>query len=397
MDDAKSRLVSGAFFGFFQTLLMAFAMLIPAMYFSSLNISIAVYAFLLLIGDVFSFLIKPVIGFLTDKYGERKYLLTGVFVFFFSLFLIGYTTSIQWIIVLKIISGIASALVFVMILIYSLRKVGEKPEKKIGLYGGISNMGWVVGLLIPGIFIDYFGVSLAFYLILAAGIIWFVLIFSFAKKYESGVSVKPSLSFVKKIPALIIFKTMDLAMFSAFLFFFTRYALKTLGLSRSVVSFIVVAEVIFFAASIFVIGRVSNKRIRRYYVLLCVIFHILAATTMVFAGPIAKYFNVNSLIPYYLVGVFIGVAGGFIEIWVFSTISETFAENEKGRVIGTFGWSYDLATILGALIPVIFVGLGLETFTALYFFPVIMLVTYFISFSSRLTKKSKVNFSNIYK
>lgn len=369
MDDSKSRLTSGAVFGFFQTLLMAFAMLIPAIYFSSLNISIVVYAFLLSIGDVFSFVMKPVIGHLTDRHGERKYLIAGGFVFFISLFLIGQTSDLLAITSFKIISGVASALVFIIIIIYSFRKVKDLPDRKVGFFNGISSLGWTVGLLIPGLFIDAFGINPAFYLIFAVGVIWVLFMFRFAKKYESNVSVKPSFSYAKKIPAYIIFKTMDLAMFSAFVFFFTRYALQTLGLSRSVVSFIVVAEVLLFAISSFAVGRASgrNSKLRKYWMPLCIAFHLAGATAMVFA---------SSLVHYYLVAIFIGVAGGFIDIWIYSRISESFEANEKGKVIGTFGWSYDLATIAGAQIPIVFIALGLGTFTALYAFPVIMLVTY---------------------
>lgn len=367
MDDTKSRLMSGALFGFFQTLLMAFAMLIPAMYFSSLNISIVVYAFLLSIGDVFSFIAKPLVGHWTDKHGERRYLMAGGFIFFFSLFLIGQTTSIEAITALKIIGGVASALVYVIILIYSYRKVKEKPERKIGTFNAITNVGWMVGLLIPGIFIDAFGINPAFYLIFAVGVIWLLLMFRFAKKSDVNVSAKPSFSFVKKIPSLIIMKTMDVAMFSAFIFFFTRYALQTLGLSRSVVSFIVVAEVVFFALSSYVVGRISNKKLRRYWIPLCVAFHALAATAMVFAG---------SLVHYYLVGIFIGVAGGLTDIWIYSKINETYEAKEKGKVIATFGWSFDLATIAGAQIPLIFIAFGLGTFTSLYVFPIMILFAY---------------------
>jgi len=369
LDETKSRLVSGSLFGFFQTLLMAFAMLIPAMYFSSLEISIVVYAFLLSIGDVFSFVMKPVIGHLTDKHGERKYLILGGFVFFFSLFLIGQTSSVVWITFLKVISGVASALVFVVVIIYSLRMVRDRPDSKVGFFGGISNLGWVFGLLIPGIFIDRFGVQPAFYLIFAVGVIWVSLMFRFAKRYESEVSVRPSFSFAKKIPALIIFKTMDLAMFSAFLFFFVRYALQTLGLSRSAVSFVVVVEVIAFALANFAIGKVSNRSLRRHWVPLCALFHLLGATTMLFA---------TSLVHYYLASVFIGIAGGFVDIWIYSEISEKFGTNEKGKVIGTLGWSYDLATILGAQIPVIFLSLGFGVFASLYVFPAVIAMTYFM-------------------
>ena len=367
MDDTKSRLFSGSLFGFFQTLFMAFAMIIPAMYFSSLNISIVVYAFLLSIGDVFSFIMKPVIGHLTDRHGERRYLMAGGFLFFISLFLIGQTTDVLAITSLKIIGGVASALVFVIIIIYSLRKVKDKPDRKVGFFSGVSNLGWTFGLLIPGLFIDAFGIQPAFYLIFVVGAVWVLLMFRFAKKYESDVSVRPSFSYMKKIPAYIIFKAMDLAMFSAFVFFFVRYALNTLGLSRSVVSMIVVVEVLLFAASSLAVGRISNRKLRQYWVPACIAFHMLGATAMVFA---------SSMIHYYLVAVFIGVAGGFIDIWIYSRVSEAFAVEEKGKVIGTLGWSYDLATIAGAQVPLVFIMLGLGTFTALYVFPLVMLVTY---------------------
>lgn len=367
LDNVKSRLFSGTLFGFFQNLMMAFAILIPTIYFASLEISIVVYAFLLSIGDVFSFFMKPAVGHLADKHGERKYLLVGGLVFFLSLFLIGQTTSILWIAVAKIVGGIASALVFVLIIIYSLRLVKKKPDGKIGFFGGISNIGWIVGLLIPGLFIDRFGIQPSFYMIFVAGIIWVTLMFKYAKKKSEDVKPpKPSFSFVRKIPKFIIFKSMDLAMFSAFLFFFTRYALQTLGLSISTVSFIVVTEVIFFALSNLAVGKISNRRVRKYWVPLCIAFHLLAATTMVYA---------SLLIHYYFVGIFIGIAGGFIDIWIYSNISEKFEHYEKGKVIGTLGWSYDIATIAGAQVPLIFILLGFGTFTALYVFPIIMLIT----------------------
>lgn len=367
MSETKSRLMSGATFGFFQTLLMAFAMIIPAMYFSSLDISIVAYAFLLSIGDVFSFIAKPFLGFLTDRHGERKYLIMFGAAFFLSLFLIGQTTSVAWIAGLKIISGVASALMFVLIIIYSLRLVGEKPDKKVGLFWGLSNIGWIFGLLIPGLFIDQFGVQAAFLLILCAGIMWLILLLKFAKRHEGKADVKPSLRFMRKIPSYIIFKTMDLAMFSAFLFFFTRYAIQTLGLPRSTVSFIVVTEVLLFVLSTLVVSRISNKGTRRFWVPACIIIHFLAACTMLFASQIWHY---------YLVSILIGAAGGFIDIWIYSKISESFRPEEKGKVIGTLGWSYDLATIVGAQVPLLFVLSGFGTFTALFIFPAVMLITY---------------------
>jgi len=311
---------------------------------------------------------KPVIGYLTDRHGERRYLLAGGFLSIFCLFLIGQTTDILLITIFKVISGVASALVFVTIIIYSLRFVNrEEPERKIGMFNGVSNLGWIVGLLIPGLFVDSFGIQPAFYFILAVGVIWVVLMFKLTRKYESGETAKPSFSILKKTWKYIVLKTMDLAMFSAFIFFFTRFALKDLGLPGSTVSMIVIAEVLLFSATNFLVGRMSGTRSRKFLIPICILMHLAAASIMVFG---------SSLLHYYLVGAFIGIAGGFIDIWMYSRISEDFGYYEKGRVIGTVGWSNDLSTIIGAQVPILFIVLGLGMFTALYVFPLVMIITF---------------------
>jgi MFS family permease len=81
---------------------------------------------------------------------------------------------------------------------------------------------------------------------------------------------------------------------------------------------------------------------------------------------------------FFLVAILIGIAGGFIDIWVYSRISEHFDVQEKGLVIGTLGWSYDLATIFGANVPVLMVLIGTQTFSALFVFPIVMAITYLL-------------------
>jgi MFS family permease len=370
--EEKEKLYSGAMFGFLQETLMAFSIVVPAFYFSAMDISIAVYGFLLTIGDVFSFLAKPFIGYYTDKHGERKFLLSLTFFFFFSLYLIGKTTSVPVIAFLKVIAGIASALLFVVIIIYGLRLVEKRPDKKVGFFGAVKAGGWVPGLLIPGLLIDKLGVGPAFDLILVLGLVWIIYMFYATKKYERvrGLKVKPSLKFLRKIPVLVIYKTMDLAMFSAFLFYFTRFALKELGLGRGIISTIVVVETIAFSVSNFLIGRVSNKRRRKYWVPFCILAHIIGIIILI---------NAKTILDFFMASIFLGVAGGFIDVWLFSRISETVKKYDKGVFYGTFGWSYDLATIVGGQIPVLFVSLGLNVFASMFVFPGIMLVCYLLS------------------
>ncbi len=372
MDETKGRLFSGAGFGFFHTMLMAFSIIVPAFYFSSLDITIVTYGFLLTIGDFFSFLLKPYLGHLTDKYGERRFLLACTFLFFISLFLIGFTDFLPAIVSLKIISAVASALLYVLIIIYGLRNVNKNPDKKVGTFGAIKESGWILGLLIPGLVMDTFGISTAFYLIFITGIVWIYFMYKLTKKYRyrPKIKIKASFAFIQKIPLLIVLKTMDLAVFTAFLFFFTRYALQSLGLSPSIVSIVVVAEVVFFALTQYLVGRISNKSKRKYWVPACIICHLIGIMIML---------NALSLPYYFLAAILFGAAGGFIDVWLFSKISESVKKYDKGLVYGTFGWSYDFATIVGGQIPVIFVMFGLNQFASMFVFPCLMIIAYLLS------------------
>jgi len=378
MDETKGRLFSGAGFGFFHTMLMAFSIIVPAFYFSSLDISIVTYGFLLTIGDFFSFLLKPYLGHLTDKYGERRFLLACTFLFFISLFLIGFTTFLPTIVFLKVVSAIASALLYVLIIIYGLRNVNKNPDKKVGTFGAIKESGWILGLLIPGLVIDRFGINTAFYLIFVAGVIWLYFMYKLTKKYryKPKIKIKASFAFIQKIPLLVVLKTMDLAVFTAFLFFFTRYALQSLGLSRSMVSIIVVVETLFFSLTQYLVGRISNKSKRKYWVPACIISHLIGIVVML---------NASSLPYYFLASILFGAAGGFIDVWLFSRISESVKKYDKGLFYGTFGWSYDFATIVGGQMPVIFVMLGLNQFASMFVFPGLMIIAYLLS------KKKTVN------
>jgi MFS family permease len=372
MDETRGRLFSGAGFGFFHAILMAFSIIVPAFYFSSLNISILAYSFLLTVGDLFSFLLKPYLGRLTDKYGERRFLLACTFLFFITLFLIGFIDSIPAIVFLRIISGIASALLFVLIIIYGLRNVSENPDKKVATFGALKASGWILGLLIPGLIIDSLGITIAFYIIFIAGIVWLYFMHKLTKRYSyiPKIKVKASFSFLRKIPLLIILKTMDLAVFTAFLFFFTRFALQSLGLSGSIVSIIVVAETFFFSSTQYLVGRISNKSKRKYWVPASVFSHLTGIIVMLMASALPHYF---------IASILFGVAGGFIDVWLFSRISESVEKYDKGLFYGTFGWSYDLATIIGGQMPVVFVLLGLNQFASMFVFPILMMMAYSLS------------------
>jgi len=264
-----------------------------------------------------------------------------------------------------------SALVFILIIIYGLRNVSETPDKKVSTFGAIKESGWILGLLIPGLIVDRFGISVAFYLIFIAGVAWFYFMYRLTKKYKykPKIKIKASFAFLQKIPLLVALKTMDLAVFTTFLYFFPRATFQSWGFwSMGII--IVVVETIFFALSLYLVGRISNKSKRKYWVPACIICHLIGIVVMI---------NASILPHYFLAAILFGVAGGFIDVWVFSKISETVKKYDKGLVYGTFGWSYDFATILGVQMPVIFFILGFNQFASMFVFPGLMIIAYLLS------------------
>jgi len=74
-----------------------------------------------------------------------------------------------------------------------------------------------------------------------------------------------------------------------------------------------------------------------------------------------------------------GFAGAFIDIWIYSKINETVKKYDKGKVFGTYGWSFDIATIVGTQLPLAFILLNLNVFASLFVLPVVGLITYIFS------------------
>lgn len=367
-DEVKDKLKFGSMFGFSQSLLRGFASIILPMYFSLMNISLVMYGLLLTIGDIVTFLLKPFIGHLTDKFGERKFLILGILIYTFCLFLIGQTNSVFTIAILQVISAITIAFLLIIIITFALRSVKQKPDSKVAFFGGITGLGWVAGLLLPGFIIDKFGISIAFTTCLVIGPILAFIAYKFLKVYEvKPVSLKPSFDFIKKVPLPLIFKTIDMAVFTAFLAFFIRFALVSLGLSRSIIAILIAFECLAFGISQLIIGKKSNPQRRRYWIPIGMFSHI-AGIYFLLSGI--------SLLDYFIAAGLIGIAGAFIDIWVYSYISEKVRILDKGKTIATTGWCYDLGTIVGIQVPILFTFLHIAPFMSMFLFPIAGLIIY---------------------
>jgi len=204
---------------------------------------------------------------------------------------------------------------------------------------------------------------------LVLGIVWTAFTFRYTRKFDfrPKISLKPSLSYLKRIPLFMSIKTLDLAMFTAFVIFFIPLATGELGLPRTIITIVVIVELIAFVGSNYLVGRFSNKSRRKYLIPIGILGHLLAGLTMILA---------TDLVHYFMVGILIGIAGGFVDVWLFSRISESVKIEEKGKFLGTVGWSWDLGTIVGGLFPVGLILIGINQFVALLLIPGLMAVSY---------------------
>jgi len=105
----------------------------------------------------------PVFGSLSDRYGKKGFLVTGLFLYFVVSLLFAFTTEVTSLVWIRLGQGFASA----MILPVAQAYIGElSPESKEGRVMGVFNLSLFAGLatgpLFGGIVMDLFSIRAAF-------------------------------------------------------------------------------------------------------------------------------------------------------------------------------------------------------------------------------------------
>jgi MFS family permease len=361
------RLFFGSMLGFYKSFFHGFTMVLFSIYFTKLGISLLPYALLFVIGDGVSFFLKPVIGVLSDRIGERYLLLVALILSSLSAFTISFTNNIFYLALLQVLVAVSLATFLTVVIIFSLRPITQKPEKKVSVFGGVSGLGWVFGLLLPGVFVDILGLKGAFYAIFIIGVsisatyIFFMNQFKFELREKSY----PSIETLKKVLDPIVYKTFDIAVFSAFLIFFVRFAIGKLGMSGSIVSLIVAFESLVFGVSEILIGRYVKVDTKRFWIKWGALIHITGIVSLVLFNNIVLFFLASGLI---------GLAGAFIDVWCYSFLCETIEVSKRGTIFSTFSLSQDLSTITGSSLPALASFLAINPFASMILFPAIILV-----------------------
>ncbi len=361
------RLFFGSMLAFYKSFFHGFTMVLFSIYFTKLGISLLPYALLFVIGDGVSFFLKPVIGVLSDRIGEKYLLLVALVLSSISTLLISFTNNILYLALLQVLVAVSLATFLTVVIIFSLRPITQNPEKKVSIFGGVYGLGWVFGLLIPGIFVDLLGLKGTFYTLFVIGALISCLYVFFMKDFKFELREKsfPSIQTLKKVLDPLVYKTFDLAVFSAFLIFFVRFAVGKLGMSGAIVSLIVAFESLVFGVSEILIGRYAKVESKRLWIKWGALIHITGIVALVLSNNIVLFFLASGLI---------GLAGAFIDVWCYSFLCENIEVTKRGVLFSTFSLSHDLSTITGSSLPALASFFAINPFASMILFPAIILI-----------------------
>ncbi len=142
-----------------------------------LHIEPALYAWLTTSYLVASVVMTPVWGKLSDLFGRRKILVTGIVIFIVGSILCGVSQSTGQLLTARVIQGIGSASLFttafsVIADLYVPRERGRYA----GLFGGVFGLSSVAGPLVGGFITDTFGWHWCFLINLPVGLVALVVI-----------------------------------------------------------------------------------------------------------------------------------------------------------------------------------------------------------------------------
>ncbi|WP_277678631.1 MFS transporter [Gracilibacillus dipsosauri] len=123
-------------------------------------------------------------GGLVDKFGRRWILLIGLLLFTIASAIGGLAHNSTILIGARVLQGLGAALIMpaVMVSVTSLYPEGENRNRALSVLGGVSALGFIIGLLAGGTLTEFLGWRWVFFINLPIGIMLFILFFLFLNK-----------------------------------------------------------------------------------------------------------------------------------------------------------------------------------------------------------------------
>ncbi|KFE68473.1 MDR family MFS transporter [Hyalangium minutum] len=143
-----------------------------------LSIPASLYSWITTSYLVASTVMVPLWGKMSDQFGRRKILVTGILVFLAGSFLCGAAWGTVPLILFRAVQGLGSAALFTsaFAVVADLFPPAERGKYQ-GLFGGVFGLSSVVGPLVGGFITDTFGWHWVFFINLPVGVVALAVIF----------------------------------------------------------------------------------------------------------------------------------------------------------------------------------------------------------------------------
>ena len=310
------------------------------------------------------------VGYFSDRYGKKIFLLIGTFFYGFFTILYPFANSVIHLIVLRILNGISSSLINPVAGAYVATVA---PKEKLGKYMGLFNsalpLGFSLGPLVGGVIAKWYGIETPFYFCGALSFLSFLICLFKLKNIK--INKDGSFTYVSKL--IVKYETpvkrrfffmkflKDRYFFSAYIINLIYYVVNTGIITYLAVygsSYIGLDEIgALIAATNLTMGAFQKKfgeiydRDSKYETLLvcgglllsAVGFYLLSIFPMCLTTlpPILKMFSALELV---------AIGGAMFLPAVNSQAMKRVGVEEKGAAMGVFTTSLNIGMFLGAVV-----------------------------------------------
>ncbi len=330
-------------------------------------------------------IMAPIWGFLADKYGRKLMILRAMFFAVFVIGLMGAVTSINQLIVLRVLQGVFTGTVTAAFAFISSNTPEDHLSYAMGIISSSTFIGYSFGPVIGGLFADMYGYRYSFYLGGGLMLVGAILVLLFVKEDKSLLS-KTSISIVLKykkviMPIIIIILIMILflritrSLFSPYIPLLVE---KIYGSSKwvsSITGIINALVGIATAVASMLVGRILKNRKKINVLSVLIVSSFVISIILINYSSIASILSINELYVFSALYILFYFSLGGIEPILSSSAAIRVKAEDRGSLsglqgmIGNIGWfiapfisgtivySYDIEYVLLSIPMIIFINI----------------------------------------
>jgi MFS family permease len=278
----------------------------------------------------------PLVSYLLDKYGRRKFLMLGSLVMSFSSFGFFFIRDLSpFLYVFRLLQGIGFAFFFTS---SATAVVDVIPESRrgqgLGIFGAFIIMTYAVGPSISEFIINKFGFGLFFIITSSFSLVATFVVFpardvAFERATDTSALRFFYLAFSKRYFVLLLTNVIAASGFGSVLYFIAVYV-KSKGLN---VSYFFVTYTITVAALRILGGRISDVFGRK---------GVASPSLFLFSLAIASVALINSVFMIVLVSVLFSFGYGMLYPTLSALVVDKSWPDERGRAMGAYNASFSM-------------------------------------------------------